>query len=1006
MYSKKCNINFYSIMLFFLTFGCVYYNTFYNAEVSFDKANKIIEQSPLLDKGDIPPQAKKLLGEAINNAKIVLDKYSDSKYVDDAYFLISKASFLRGEIANSEKYLNLLIKEYPTSKFFNEANVWLAYTQFRLGLSDSSIAMIKEINSNTKLTDFESFLIHNINAEIALDNNQINLALEEYELAAKLALTKSSKTSIFLKLVSIAEKNQKLEQVVDYLYKLSIYAPDQISKNAKLDWIKYNRKLGNYKSTITEIENLLGLADYKSIYIKLELEQAKIYLDQKDFRTAKLLLSQLTENYQRKNESAEAFYLLGYIALMEDFDLKLAEDYFDNSKKDKSSSEYGKKSKEMKKIILDFNSLLNDYDYSLKIFDKKQIITEEISEIDSLGSNLKDNKRINFDHEINSKNDLDEKSDQSNKAIPLNDKVSSPDSLLFTIAEKLLYDFNKKDIAIEKFKELVNSFPDSKFQSQSLFVLSNFDSDSIWKKILKDNFPNSKFINFDKSTKSSTDKELMRDNAWELASVSYEKTAEEFLRLFNEESDTLSLYLYAYVQDYYLNDMFKSIDSYQLFNEISLDSQYTDISNQRLKQINDGLNLEIDLTKQKKNYSIALQKFKRGENLDSVISVLESVIKGDFSNYRSSAQSLIKEFNSLQSYKSIINADTTEFLSNYEKADSVLFNLGNIFYRLDNSDSARIYYKNLIDNFDFSKYKHLSLLTMIDLEPNEGWQEKFSNEYPDSLINLDVLDPKLSIISDSKTLNFVNKQTEILSGLVELTTLFAVNDSIDIDTNLIGDEKNKDFSFQISDSVDSIIKIRTTDQFIESFKDTIFSDTADSLLFDSSIINLFNLEDEVVSNTTIDTKEIVDYNDNSLNFKNILNYKQDSLVEIPEDLIKTEYIVNYGENLESIAKEQLGSYEYWQLIYDWNKKIIGPNPGIIYPYQILYVYKKSSNIKYDEKIKYIVKQNETLWLIAKKLYNDPYAWVILFNDNANIINNPDDLKIGDEIMVRKYLAFD
>ena len=773
-----------------------------------------------------------------------------------------------------------------------------------------------------------------------------------------------------------------------------------------MDWIKYNRKLGNYKSTITEIENLLGLADYKSIYIKLELEQAKIYLDQKDFRTAKLLLSQLTENYQRKNESAEAFYLLGYIALMEDFDLKLAEDYFDNSKKDKSSSEYGKKSKEMKKIILDFNSLLNDYDYSLKIFDKKQIITEEISEIDSLGSNLKDNKRINFDHEINSKNDLDEKSDQSNKAIPLNDKVSSPDSLLFTIAEKLLYDFNKKDIAIEKFKELVNSFPDSKFQSQSLFVLSNFDSDSIWKKILKDNFPNSKFINFDKSTKSSTDKELMRDNAWELASVSYEKTAEEFLRLFNEESDTLSLYLYAYVQDYYLNDMFKSIDSYQLFNEISLDSQYTDISNQRLKQINDGLNLEIDLTKQKKNYSIALQKFKRGENLDSVISVLESVIKGDFSNYRSSAQSLIKEFNSLQSYKSIINADTTEFLSNYEKADSVLFNLGNIFYRLDNSDSARIYYKNLIDNFDFSKYKHLSLLTMIDLEPNEGWQEKFSNEYPDSLINLDVLDPKLSIISDSKTLNFVNKQTEILSGLVELTTLFAVNDSIDIDTNLIGDEKNKDFSFQISDSVDSIIKIRTTDQFIESFKDTIFSDTADSLLFDSSIINLFNLEDEVVSNTTIDTKEIVDYNDNSLNFKNILNYKQDSLVEIPEDLIKTEYIVNYGENLESIAKEQLGSYEYWQLIYDWNKKIIGPNPGIIYPYQILYVYKKSSNIKYDEKIKYIVKQNETLWLIAKKLYNDPYAWVILFNDNANIINNPDDLKIGDEIMVRKYLAFD
>ena len=90
---------------------------------------------------------------------------------------------------------------------------------------------------------------------------------------------------------------------------------------------------GNNNEIITEIDNLLGQSEYQSIYMKLELEQAKVYLDQKDFETTKLLLSDFTSSYERKDESAEAFYHLGYIALMEDFDLVLAKDYFDSAKK-------------------------------------------------------------------------------------------------------------------------------------------------------------------------------------------------------------------------------------------------------------------------------------------------------------------------------------------------------------------------------------------------------------------------------------------------------------------------------------------------------------------------------------------------------------------------------------------------------------------------------------------------------------------------------------------------
>ena len=106
---------FLSPVLFCLVFiSCVYFNTFYNAEISFKKALKIIEESPIIDD-EIPSQAKKLLGEAVENSKLILKEYPESKYIDDAIFIIAKASFLRDEVAIAESHFNLLLRDYPES---------------------------------------------------------------------------------------------------------------------------------------------------------------------------------------------------------------------------------------------------------------------------------------------------------------------------------------------------------------------------------------------------------------------------------------------------------------------------------------------------------------------------------------------------------------------------------------------------------------------------------------------------------------------------------------------------------------------------------------------------------------------------------------------------------------------------------------------------------------------------------------------------------------------------
>ena len=126
------------VLFSFVFISCVYFNTFYNAETSFKKALKIIEESPIIEDGKLPSQAKKLLGEAIENSKLVLKEYPDSKYVDDAIFIIAKASFLRDEVAIAESHFNLLLRDYPESKFYSLSEIWLAYTHFRMGMIDSA----------------------------------------------------------------------------------------------------------------------------------------------------------------------------------------------------------------------------------------------------------------------------------------------------------------------------------------------------------------------------------------------------------------------------------------------------------------------------------------------------------------------------------------------------------------------------------------------------------------------------------------------------------------------------------------------------------------------------------------------------------------------------------------------------------------------------------------------------------------------------------------------------
>lgn len=51
----------------------------------------------------------------------------------------------------------------------------------------------------------------------------------------------------------------------------------------------------------------------------------------------------------------------------------------------------------------------------------------------------------------------------------------------------------------------------------------------------------------------------------------------------------------------------------------------------------------------------------------------------------------------------------------------------------------------------------------------------------------------------------------------------------------------------------------------------------------------------------------------------------------------TKYTVQRGDSLSSIAQRAYNDANRWRLIYDANKDVIGPDPDILHPGQVLFI---------------------------------------------------------------------
>ena len=315
------------------TSGCsVYFNTFFNTKKAFNAAEKARSASPRAGAGEKDYQ------KAIEKALKIVENYPNSKYYDDAVYILGVSYYYTRQYGKAERRFRELLANYPNSKYTKEVNLYLAKSKLALGDMDNSLVIFGQV--------FDSDYDKKYKAEAARALGTHNFETKDYDQARRyfIALRDSLGDAVAKCEAQIYiadgyfESFQFQDALGAYLQLLGM-SPDKDQKYHAL----YRAGICSFR--LQRIDAGLGYLDqlakdqlyFDSLGI-LKLTMAEGYEYDDDLAQAEALYDEVAATSEKAKWQAFAYYRLGLIYQVDYDQLSKAKEYYDKSAEaDKSS---------------------------------------------------------------------------------------------------------------------------------------------------------------------------------------------------------------------------------------------------------------------------------------------------------------------------------------------------------------------------------------------------------------------------------------------------------------------------------------------------------------------------------------------------------------------------------------------------------------------------------------------------------------------------------------------
>ncbi len=316
------------------------------------------EPSELLSQ----PELKKLDGVILKANAIVNDK-SQSKYVDDAYFLIAKANFLKSNFYNAVEFFDYVFKSYPKQPELRQAALY--YKARSLINAERFTEAEATLDSAFKYIDTEKKSVADIYAtaaQLAIYGRQDAQAADLLGKALQHAKKDQNQIRWTYLLAQLQQITGKTEAALsNYTRIIKSNAPFEMAFNATLNRLSIRDEQSG--RTVDRAEQIRSLLDDENnldftdqVYYKI----AKIYAENEDWNQAianyNTSISKSTRNENQKG--------LSYLAL--------ADIYF-------KQADYAKSKLYYDSTLISLSTQYRDYELIRKKANSLEILANRLS---------------------------------------------------------------------------------------------------------------------------------------------------------------------------------------------------------------------------------------------------------------------------------------------------------------------------------------------------------------------------------------------------------------------------------------------------------------------------------------------------------------------------------------------------------------------------------------------------------------------------------------------------
>ncbi|MBN1756209.1 tetratricopeptide repeat protein [bacterium] len=312
------------ILLISLTgLSCVYYNTFFLAKKYYGLAEDIRKDA---ESDVIPPDAENLYTKAIEKGSKVLVLYPESKYVDDALFLIGMCYYWTGNYLRGIRKFDELSLSFPESEHLGDARYYRALCELELGRYVSAYETLLELQKEDRYKERAAFML----AELQYQQKDYCKAVAAYKLFLQDYPESDRVSFVYYRLGTIYYlEGQYQEAIVAFqkIEKSKVNFNDYFNAQLLIGECLYN--VGKVDEALAHYQSMVADEKYRETWGDVLLQMGDVYYLENDTAKAREIWEDIIDDYPRTEVAAWAYYKMGMMYQNKYGDFDKAKEMFD-----------------------------------------------------------------------------------------------------------------------------------------------------------------------------------------------------------------------------------------------------------------------------------------------------------------------------------------------------------------------------------------------------------------------------------------------------------------------------------------------------------------------------------------------------------------------------------------------------------------------------------------------------------------------------------------------------